>query len=499
MDIVLNSLAGELADASLRLLPRGGAFIEMGKTDVRDPRQVAADYPGVAYRAFETGQAGPARLGEILRQVTGLLAAGQLAAAPVACWDVRRAAEAFRFMSQARHVGKIVLTIPPDAAAPGQPGTALVTGGTGMIGGLAAGHLAATGRARALLLASRSGPAAPGAAGLAAGLAARGAAVTVAACDAADRGQLAALLAAVPARCPLTTVVHAAGALDDAVAASLTPARIDAVMRPKADAAWHLHQLTAGADLQAFIMFSSAAATFGSPGQGNYAAANAFLDALASSRRAAGLPAMSLAWGLWAEASAMTGHLGERRPGPDGPQRDGRAVRRRRPGAAGRRARPRRGAAGPRPDRPGRAPRRGHGTAAAMEAARPQGPRDPPACRSGRAGRSARARCAGSWPGCPAPSATGCWPTWSAAHAAAVLGHRSADLVEPGRRIPRPRIRLPHRRGAPQPAQRGDRAATARHRCLRLPHPGRTRPAPTGRIRRSGNRISAYPERTSSA
>ena len=212
-------------------------------------------------------------------------------------------------MSQARHTGKVVLSIPPDAAAPRRPGTALVTGGTGMIGALAAGHLAAAGRAAALVLASRSGPAAPGAAALAAALAGRGTPVRVTACDAADRAALAAVLAAVPPRCPLTTVVHAAGALDDAVTASLTPQRVEAVMRPKADAAWHLHQLTAGADLEAFILFSSAAATFGSPGQGNYAAANAFLDALASHRRAAGLPAISLAWGLWAAPSAMTGHL----------------------------------------------------------------------------------------------------------------------------------------------------------------------------------------------
>ena len=121
VDIVLNALAGELTDASLRLLPRGGAFVEMGKTDLRDPARVAVDHPGVSYRAFETGEAGPDRLGEILARVTGLLAAGELAGLPVRAWDVRRAAEAFRFMSQARHTGKIVLAIPPDpgGAPPG--------------------------------------------------------------------------------------------------------------------------------------------------------------------------------------------------------------------------------------------------------------------------------------------------------------------------------------------------------------------------------------------
>jgi NADPH:quinone reductase-like Zn-dependent oxidoreductase/acyl carrier protein len=311
MDIVLNALAGELTDASLRLLPDGGAFIEMGRTDVRDPVAVARDHPGVAYRPFVTGQAGPGRLGEILAEVTGLLAAGDLAMPPVRCWDVRRAAEAFAFMSQARHTGKLVLTIPPDPAAPRPAGTVLVTGGTGMLGGLVAGHLAAAGRAPVLVLASRSGPQAPGAAAVAAGVAGRGAAVQVTACDAADRGALGALLTRIRASgARLSGVVHAAGVLDDGVTGSLTPARVGAVMRPKAGAAWYLHELTAGEDLELFVLFSSAAATFGAAGQGNYAAANAFLDGLASRRRAAGLPAHSLAWGLWADASELTGHLG---------------------------------------------------------------------------------------------------------------------------------------------------------------------------------------------
>jgi NADPH:quinone reductase-like Zn-dependent oxidoreductase len=308
VDIVLNALAGELTDASLRLLARGGVFVEMGNTDLRDPAAVAADYRGAAYRSFELAQAGPARLREILAQVTALLAGGELEALPVRCLDVRRAPEALRFMSQARHTGKIVLTIPP---SPESGGRVLITGGTGTLGTLMARHMVAARGARHVMLASRSGPDAPGAAAIAADLAAQGAGVEVLACDAADRDALAGLLARVPAVSPVTTVLHLAGILDDGMIASLTQARVDTVMRAKADAAWNLHQLTRNLDLQAFIMFSSAVASVGGPGQGNYAAANAFLNALAHQRRAAGLPATSIAWGLWAEVSAMTSRLNE--------------------------------------------------------------------------------------------------------------------------------------------------------------------------------------------
>jgi len=307
VDVVLNALAREFVDASLRLLPHGGRFLEMGKSDIRDPGAVSTRHPGTAYQAFDLNDAGPERIGQMLTELTRLIEAGTVRPLPVTSFDIRDATDAFRYMSQGRNVGKLVITIP----RPADPaGTVLITGGTGALGAHVARHLVTRHGVRHLLLTSRRGPGAPGAGKLSAELAALGAEVAITRCDAAD-GALATVLAAIPTEHAVTAVVHAAGVTDDATVSALTPRRLGTVMLPKSDAAWNLHHLTRPLDLSAFIMFSSAAGIIGAPGQANYAAANTFLDALAHDRRVAGLPGISLAWGLWAVSSGIAGQLDE--------------------------------------------------------------------------------------------------------------------------------------------------------------------------------------------
>ncbi|RLK61276.1 type I polyketide synthase [Actinokineospora cianjurensis] len=280
-DVVLNSLAGEYIDASRRLLGDGGRFIEMGKADLRDP----AGFPGLTYRAFDLGEAGPDRLQAMLQELIALFGHGGLRLLPTRAWDIRDARSAFRHLGQGRHVGKNVFTIPRPLS------TVLITGGTGVLGSALARHLVDQG-VRRLVLVSRSGQASQEL---------PGADVTVVSCDISDPTALSEVIAEYQP----TDVIHAAGVADDGLITDLTPDRLQTVFGPKADAA----RVLASLELDSLTFYSSASATFGTPGQANYSAANAYLDALAHQLRAQGKNAVSLAWGLWAEASGITASL----------------------------------------------------------------------------------------------------------------------------------------------------------------------------------------------
>ncbi|OPC84035.1 Type I polyketide synthase [Embleya scabrispora] len=307
VDVVLNSLAHDFVDASLRLLPEGGSFVEMGKTDIRDPHRVSVGHPGVDYAAFDLYEAGPDVIHEVFRAVMELFADGRVRLNPIAVRNIRDARGAFREMSQGRHVGKIIF----DMGSGFGGGTVLITGATGGVGSLVARHLVAEHGVRSLVLASRRGPAADGAAELVADLEAAGALVRVAACDVADRAAVADLLAEMPPGYPLTAVVHAAGVLADGTLETQSAQSLDRALRAKVGGAINLHELTREHTLSAFVLFSALAGTLGTGGQANYAAANGFLDGLAARRRAFGRVGTSLCWGWWQQRSGMTENLDE--------------------------------------------------------------------------------------------------------------------------------------------------------------------------------------------
>ncbi|MCB9896965.1 MAG: SDR family NAD(P)-dependent oxidoreductase [Planctomycetes bacterium] len=303
VDVVLNSLSGEALDASLRCLARGGRFVEIGKIGIRTPEAFVAERPDAEYHAFDMADvlgADPALHRALLDELVDGLARGELVPPPTTVVPLRDAVTAFTRLAQAKLVGKLVLTLPPPRG--GEPrlrpeGCQLVTGGTGALGLACAGLLVDAG-ARHLVLAARRAPSADAQERIDA-LRARGADVRVAQLDVSDRAALEALLASLEH--PLDGVLHAAGVLDDGLLANLDGERMRRVLDPKVLGALHLHEL-APKDLSFFVCFSSMVSLTGAAGQSSYAAANAWLDALAQHRRAQGLCGVSLGWGPWAGA-----------------------------------------------------------------------------------------------------------------------------------------------------------------------------------------------------
>ncbi|QRR36015.1 type I polyketide synthase [Hydrogenophaga sp. YM1] len=311
VDIVLNSLAGDFIPASLGLLRPGGHFIEIGKTGIWDAAKVGAEFPGVHYHPLYLGEVAAERpefVRDMLRDLLADFETGVLKPLPQRLYPIEAAEDAFRFMGQGHHVGKIVIT-QHHAPAVRADASYLVTGGLTGLGLVTARWLAREG-ARHLVLMGRRAPSAEAQAAIAE-LEAAGVRVRVAQGDVADAAQVSAVVDGLGRDMPrLRGVVHAAGLVDDGTLAELGPERFEAVLSPKVRGAWNLHQATARLALDFFVCFSSGAALMGSPGQGNYAAANTFMDALAHLRRSQGRHALSINWGSWAEVGMAAG-LGE--------------------------------------------------------------------------------------------------------------------------------------------------------------------------------------------
>ncbi len=320
VDIVLNSLTGEgFIEASLSCLAKGGRFVELARRDILSEDDMAALRPDVAYSILDLyalKQQDPARPGAALKNVLARMATGELAPLRHTRWPLAETSAAMGFMRAARHIGKIVLTMPPlRSGRLRQDGTYVVTGGLGGIGRALAEWLAERGAGTVVLNGRRPPDAAANAAIEA--LRARGFRIEVEIADVTDTDALDAMMARMDeALPPLAGMFHSVGVLSDAALGNQTWESFETVLWPKILGAWHLHRATAKRDLDMFVLFSSVAGVLGNPGQANHAAANAFLDQLAAHRRALGLPGQAIAWGAWSElgeAEEQRERIAERR------------------------------------------------------------------------------------------------------------------------------------------------------------------------------------------
>ena len=310
VDVVINTLSGEFVDRSFDVLKPGGRFVELGKRDVWSADQVRERRPDVTYFPFdlvEVSRRDPGLIAGMLSEMTTQVHAGTLTPLPRTAFPVSHVTEAFRYMAEARHVGKIVVTLPPLAAEGAdtpvsirEDATYLITGGLGALGLEVAAWLVEQG-ARHIALVGRR-PAGAGAREAIERLRLAGAEAETFAADVSDRADVSRLLTSVSATMPpLRGIVHAAGVLDDGVLLQQTWDRFRTVMAPKIEGACNLHVLTEDVPLDFFVCFSSVASLVGNAGQGNYAAANAFMDVLAYHRQASGRPGLSINWGPWDE------------------------------------------------------------------------------------------------------------------------------------------------------------------------------------------------------
>lgn len=310
VDVVLNSLNGEFIAKSLELLAPLARFIEIGKLGIWQEEEVYELRPDVSYHAFDLGEIAPRNphlITDLFTQLLSDVESGLLLPLPHKIFPIEQASAAFGTMQRAKHMGKIVIRIPEAGAFDSTPlsvdnhASYLITGGLGALGLQVASFLVDEGAGH-LILVGRRGATTETAQEAVKKLRARGAQVTVAKADVSNLEEMATLLEEIPTEMPLRGVVHAAGVLDDGVLMQQSIKRFETVLLPKVQGAWSLHTLTQERPLDFFVLFSSAASLMGSASQGNYAAANAFMDALAHHRRGLGLPALSINWGAWAES-----------------------------------------------------------------------------------------------------------------------------------------------------------------------------------------------------
>lgn len=322
VDVVLNSLPGDAISKSLSILRAYGRFLEIGKIDIYQNRMLGLlpFQDNLSYFAIDLDRMlrqRPSAIQALFADLSGHFSAGHFQPLPLTVFPAHDVAGGLRFLSQRKNIGKVVVSFPPDTLpreiSPGTvesspagtrirpDATYLITGGLGALGLQSAQWLAAQG-ARHLALLARSGPSLEASAAIEL-LRQGGVEVVALRGDVADADSLQGACAQIPAHFPaLRGVIHAAGVLADGIVFDMPLERLEKALAPKVNGAWNLHRATLDTPLDFFVLFSSVASVFGSPGQANYAAGNAFLDTLAAYRRSQGLPALAINWGPWAGA-----------------------------------------------------------------------------------------------------------------------------------------------------------------------------------------------------